>query len=240
MKYLQKLAFMNIVIKSKSVCYAKHNIYGEVAIKWANDAISKSILYKEALFLKKYQINNKYRFIKFWVYSTYYLLLITWVQGRCLQDIILAPQTQQKSFYPNWFIDVISTLKLLHVNKVNHGDIHPSNIIIHHSSAVLIDYGACCIHGTCYGHMPFYSYSKNYAAYEPLTQTGIVSPKHDWYSLAITILESVNQHTYQKMDIIEAFTNHIDLNYQANIPSQFMMIIHNEWIKYRKLINCNI
>ena len=208
---------------SKCVFFCDHKEYGKVALKWACSKERKSLLCRESLWYKNSNVENTPVYLDFIESPPFYFLLTSWIDGKPLSLIM----SQQQRVNLNWIDDISDILNQCHKRGINHGDIKPSNIIIQSKQAYLIDFGSYCYHGDHYQNLTRYSYTPMYAAFNPLTHSGMVRACDDWYSLVATIMAVNYQHYSDGMTLIDAIKDENKLK-KINLPVRFLRIIKQQ------------
>ena len=131
------------------VYLAKHHKYGTVVFKFAESIPQKLRLKNEAEFLHQHPSNSWPNLLDYTTYRSLNIVMNSYQEGDSLAEII--KQGRQTSVN---FQQLEELVGQLHQHGFIHGDLKPSNIIVHpEKPPSLIDFGCCCKIGTPYSEV---------------------------------------------------------------------------------------
>ena len=122
-------------------------------------------------------------------------LVMEYVEGKCLRDMIAAYKERNDTFKPevvkSWFEDLLSGLKEVHKAGLLHLDIRPDNVYIRHQDKkpVLLGFGAVRHEMGKRTESDSLVGTRPYAPYEQEHSHGELGPWTDIYALGMTFYE---------------------------------------------------
>ncbi len=122
-------------------------------------------------------------------------LVMEYVEGKCLRDMIAAYKERNDTFKPevvkSWFEDLLSGLKEVHKAELLHLDIRPDNVYIRHQDKkpVLLGFGAVRHETGKRTESDSLVSTRPYAPYEQERSHGELGPWTDIYALGVMFYE---------------------------------------------------
>lgn len=207
---------------------ATHPFYGACIVKFAATVFAKQQLKVEAEFLYHHSDRCWPQYLDYgsnmgidWLIVEFFDSLSSGLGNMTVED-------QQKIT-----TSAEEALNTLHNNGYVHGDIKPSNLIITLQNEVkLVDFGSITPIGSDYHSNSILSLTPKFCALNPYLRSGQALPKHDYYSLAISLHTMWRAHPFSDLTLVEfARTNGSAL--LEGLFSRYQILVSNQ-LKYAK------
>ena len=202
---------------------AIHPFYGSCVVKFAFTVTTKQQLNTEAVFLHNHNELCWPKYIDYgstmgmdWLITEFFDTLC----GNMRNLNIVERQKVTKS--------AEQALHSLHSKGYIHGDIKPSNLIVTLSHEVkLIDLGSIVPIGADYRKHSLPSLTPKFCHLTPYLRTGQASPKHDYFSLAVSLQTIWKKHPFEDLSLLE-FVKNNDMPELETLFSRYQVLISKQ------------